>query len=48
MRRRTKERKTMRETQENKDSEEENVRLTLLDPFESSPEPQPLCPAALL
>ena len=36
------------ESEENKDLEEENVRLTLLDRFESSPEPQPLCPAALL
>lgn len=30
-----------RESKEHKDSEEENVRLTLLDRFESSPEPQP-------
>ena len=36
------------ESEENKGSEEENVRLTLLDQFESCPESQPLCPAAAL
>lgn len=42
------ERQSERERDENKDLEEENVKLTLLDRFENSPEPQPLCPAAAL